>query len=142
MRKSVTLLLAEDNLSDAELILESLADHQHVGGIHIVKDGVEALEFLFAEGRYAGRIAPLPRVMLLDVKLPRLDGFVVLQRVKTDPRTRALPVVMLTSSNVERDIAAGYLLGANSFVQKPVEFGRFRDVVRQIAQYWLTTNEP
>ena len=136
----VLMLLAEDNPSDAELILASLSDYAVV--IHVVHDGVQTLDFVFCRGEYAGREnEPCLRVIVLDVKLPKIDGFEVLRELKSDPRTRATPVVMLTSSNIERDVARAYQLGANSYVQKPVDFEHFRRTVRQLGLYWLTANE-
>jgi two-component system response regulator len=137
----VDLLLAEDNPSDTELILESLAGLRE--RVFTVEDGVEALDFLFSRGRFAGRAqSSMPRVVMLDVKLPKIGGFDVLRALRADPRTRRIPVVMLTSSNLERDVARGYELGANSYVQKPVEFDRFRETVRLLGLYWLSINEP
>jgi two-component system, response regulator len=141
--KSIQMLLAEDTPSDADLVLASLGRDGLSAMVHVVHDGVEALDFLFCRREYADRgQEPLPRLIVLDVKLPRVDGFQVLREVKADARTRSIPVVMLTSSNVERDVALGYGLGANSYVQKPVDFERFRETVRQLGLYWLTINEP
>jgi CheY-like chemotaxis protein len=138
-----SVLLAEDSASDADLILASLAKDGLHEGVHVVHDGVEALDFLFARGAYTSRIhEPPPRFVLLDLKLPKVDGLEVLREIKANPRTHAIPVVMLTSSNIERDVVRGYQLGANSYVQKPVDFERFRETVRQIGQYWLMVNEP
>ena len=137
------MLLAEDNPSDADLVVASLARDGLAAGIHVVHDGIDALDFAFRRGEYATR--PLEsslRVIVLDVKLPRVDGFEVLRELKADSRTRAIPVVMLTSSNIERDVARGYQLGANSYVQKPVDFERFRRTVCQLGLYWMTMNEP
>jgi CheY-like chemotaxis protein len=139
----VQVLLAEDSRADVEMILQCLgaltADHR----VHVVTDGEEALDFLNGRGRYAGRAdAAPPWLVLLDVKLPKVNGLEVLRTIKEDPRTRAVPVVMLTSSNVERDVARGYRYGANSYVQKPMDFARLREVVRLIGAYWLTVNEP
>jgi two-component system, response regulator len=137
----VDLLLAEDNPSDAELILESLPGLRD--RIFAVRDGEEALDYLFARVAFADRVhGSLPRVVFLDVKLPKIGGFDVLRALRADSRTRTVPVVMLTSSNLERDVARGYELGANSYVQKPVDFDQFRETVRLLGQYWLSTNEP
>ena len=134
------MLLAEDNQSDSELILASLSDY--AGVIHVVHDGVQTLDFVFRRGQYANREEEAClRVIVLDVKLPRINGFEVLRELKSDPRTRPIPVVMLTSSNIESDVTRGYQLGANSYVQKPVDFERFRRTVRQLGLYWLTANE-
>jgi len=133
------VLLAEDNPSDAELIMETLAEVVDPKRLHRVRDGVEALEFL--EARSRGGRAPLSLV-LLDIKLPRVDGLEVLQRLRAAPRGRFVPVVMLTSSRIDRDVASAYGLGTNGYVQKPVEFARFREVIRCLGQYWLAFNEP
>jgi two-component system response regulator len=141
-RLPVQMLLAEDSPSDADLILASMAKDGNAGAIHVVHDGVEALDFVFCRGDYADRDqAPRLRVIVLDVKLPKVDGFEVLRAVKADERTRSIPVVMLTSSNIDSDVARGYELGANSYVQKPVDFERFRRTVRHLGLYWLTMNE-
>lgn len=140
---SVGILIAEDNSADAELILESLRRQHLAQHIHVVCDGVEALDFLFRRGRYAGRALDTPpRLVMLDVKPPKVGGLEVLRAVKQDSVTRVIPVVMLTSSNIERDVALAYELGANSYIQKPVDFERFRERVLRIGLYWLTVNEP
>jgi two-component system response regulator len=139
----VQMLLAEDSPSDADLIVASLAKDGLHEAIHLVHDGAEALDFAFCRGEYESRLGQPPvRVVVLDVKLPKVDGFDVLRALKSDWRTSALPVVMLTSSNIERDIVRGYQLGANSYLQKAVDFERFRRTVRQLGVYWLTMNEP
>ena len=136
------MLLAEDNPADADLILASLTTDGFPGAIQVVRDGVETLDFAFCRGEYADRDPELClRVIVLDVKLPKIDGFEVLRELKTNPRTRSIPVVMLTSSNIESDVARAYHLGANSYVQKPVDFERFRQTVRDIGVYWMTINE-
>jgi two-component system response regulator len=136
------VLLAEDSIADAELVLHSLAEDVPVR-MHRVHDGKEALDFLFARGAYGDRAAaPQPRLVLLDVDLPVVDGLQVLSELRRHPRTWALPVVLLTSSNLEHHVAEGYRLGANSFVQKPLEFTKFRELVRRLGEYWLTINEP
>jgi len=136
------VLLAEDSTADAELVLHSLADGMPVQ-LHVVHDGEEALDFLFGRGVYGDRAAaPLPRLVLLDRNLPVVDGLQVLSELRRHPRTWALPVVLLTSSNLEHDVAESYRLGANSFVQKPLEFTKFRELVRRLGEYWLTINEP
>lgn len=139
---AVEVLLADDNPADAELIMLSLGE-AIVGRIHHVHDGEEALDFLFCRARYAPRSfeAP-PRLIVLDIKLPKLSGLEVLEEIKRDPRTRAIPAVLLTSSRLVEDVVRGYQLGANSYVQKPVQFERFRQVVRQLGGYWLAVNEP
>jgi CheY-like chemotaxis protein len=136
------MLLAEDSPSDADLILASLAKDGYAEAVHVVHDGVETLDFVFCRGEYAGRDQePRLRVIVLDVKLPKVDGFEVLRELKADERTRSIPVVMLTSSNIDSDVARGYRLGANSYVQKPVDFEQFRRTVRQLGLYWMTMNE-
>jgi CheY-like chemotaxis protein len=135
------LLVVEDHASDAELILLALGTR--AAQTWLVHDGEEALDFLFCRGPYADRSPEArPRLIILDIKLPKVDGLAVLRVIKRDPRTRSIPVVLLTSSRVERDVAAGYQLGANSYVQKPVEFTQFRETVHQLGQYWFTLNEP
>ena len=136
------VLLAEDNPSDAELILESLAAVVDPARVHRVHDGVEALDFLSGRGAYVTRPLDAPlRLILLDIKLPRVDGLEILRRLREDARTRFVPVVMLTSSKVERDVQAAYALGVNGYVQKPVDFGRFREVLRCTGTFWLAVNE-
>jgi CheY-like chemotaxis protein len=135
------LLLVEDDPADAELILYVL-NEEGISGIRHVSDGEEAVDLLLRRGAFADRApGPLPRVVLLDIKLPRVDGLAVLGMLKGDVRTANVPVVMLTSSGLDRDIARAYRLGANSFVQKPVTYEAFRDTVRRVARYWLATNE-
>lgn len=141
-RTDVEVLLAEDNPADAELIVESLRLENLADRLHVVHDGEQALDFLFCRGPYAERAQDRPpRLVILDLKLPKIDGLKVLGEVKRDARTRAIPVVMLTSSNIEHDVTQGYLLGANSYVQKPVDFSRFQDTVRRLGVYWLALNE-
>lgn len=141
MRSTVDILLVEDNPADAELVLESLRGEQIADRLHHVHDGAEALDFLFAQGPYVNRqLEPPPRLVLLDIKLPKVDGFAVLREMKGHPATSTIPVVMLTSSNVERDVALCYRLGVNSYVQKPVDFQEFRTTVQLIERYWLATN--
>jgi two-component system response regulator len=138
----VEVLLAEDNTADAELIMLSLGEGISER-IHHVHDGEEALDFLLCRARYAQRsFQTPPRLIVLDIKLPKVSGLEVLQQIKRDPRTRAIPTVLLTSSRIEADVAQGYLLGVNSYVQKPVQFERFRHIVRQVGLYWLAVNEP
>lgn len=137
------LLLVEDNPSDEELTLRALTKQKVLNDIVVVRDGVEALEFLFGEGKYEGRdLSHQPDVILLDLKLPRLGGLEVLQRIRADERTKLLPVVVLTSSSQEEDIISSYRLGANSYVRKPVKFADFTEAVRQLGVYWLLVNEP
>ena len=139
---AVEVLLADDNLADAELIMLSLGEDL-VGRIHHVYDGEEALDFLLCRASYAQRsFEDPPKLIVLDIKLPKVSGLEVLEQIKRDPRTRAIPVVLLTSSRLEEDVLRGYQLGANSYVQKPVEFERFRQIVRRLGAYWLAVNEP
>lgn len=142
-RTPIQMLLVEDSTSDADLILASLAKVCLAEAIHIVHDGIETLDFVFCRGAYADRLNEPPlRAIVLDLKLPRVDGFEVLREIKSNSRTSSIPVVLLTSSNIDIDVARGYLLGANSYVQKPVDFEQFRDTIRQLGLYWLTINEP
>ena len=141
--RSGDILLVEDNPNDAELTLRALKKTRVANEIHVVRDGAEALEFLFGEGAYALRAgSALPRVVLLDLKLPKVDGLEVLRRVKGDPRTKAVPVIVLTSSREESDLVASYHLGANSYIVKPVDSDKFFEAVHQIGLYWLLLNEP
>jgi len=135
-------LLVEDNPQDLELALRAFAKVNLQNLVHVVRDGAEALEFVFCEGPHAERDqAAGPKVILLDLKLPKIDGLEVLRRLKTDPRTRLIPVVMLTSSKEERDVAESYHLGVNSYVVKPVNSERFVDAVRELSLYWLHLNQ-
>jgi two-component system response regulator len=139
---AVEILLVEDSPDDAKLTLHALKKYNLANQVHHVWDGAEALEFLFGSGQYAGRdMNDLPRVILLDLKLPKVDGLEVLRQVKADARTRKIPVVVLTSSREEQDIVRGYDLGANSFITKPVDFEQFVESVRQLGYYWLILNE-
>ena len=138
-----TILLVEDNPRDEELTLRALRKNQILNRIDIVRDGSEALDYLFARGAWSERDphAP-PQLVLLDLKLPKVDGIEVLRALRADPRTRLTPVVILTSSNEERDRVAGYASGANSYVRKPVDFNEFLQAVRQLGLYWLILNQP
>jgi len=138
----VEIVLIEDNPNDAELITRSLKKHHLANKLVILKDGAEALEFLFAEGAAARKDHGDPRVVLLDIKLPKVDGIEVLRRMKSDERTKEIPVVILTSSNEERDIREAYHLGVNSFVTKPIKFDEFAKVVAELGLYWLMVNVP
>lgn len=138
----VDILLVEDNPDDLELTLHALRREHLANNIFSVRDGEEAVEFLFCTGRFRERnFDHPPRLVLLDLKLPKLTGLEVLKRVKGDPRTKALPVVILTSSKEERDLVASYNLGANSYIQKPVDFDRFRDIVKSAGLYWMVINQ-
>jgi len=138
----IEILLVEDNPDDVELTLHALRHEKVANNIFSVGDGEEALEFLFCTGRYSDRnFNHPPRLVLLDLKLPLVDGLEVLKRLKEDPRTRAVPVVVLTSSKEERDLVVSYNLGANSYIQKPVDFDRFREIVKSTGLYWMVTNQ-
>ncbi len=139
----VEILLVEDNPHDVELALHALHKNNFSNRLHVVRDGAEALDFIFGTGPYADRsVNEAPKVVLLDLKMPKVDGLEVLKRVKADPRTRMIPVVVLTSSREESDIVASYQLGANSYIVKPVDFQQFTEAVRQLGLYWLLLNHP
>jgi two-component system response regulator len=139
---AVDILLVEDNPNDVRLTLHALKRNRLTNRIVVVRDGVEALEFLFATGAFAQRTeADRPRVVMLDLKLPRVDGIEVLRAIRTNPATRTLPVVMLTSSREERDITQTYDLGVNSYIVKPVDFEQFSEAVRQLGLYWVLLNQ-
>jgi CheY-like chemotaxis protein len=139
----IELLLVEDNAQDLDLALRALRKANLTNAIHVARDGVEALDYLFCEGPHAGRNREqVPRVILLDLKLPRVDGLDVLRRIKSDPRTQTIPVVVLTSSSEQSDLVESYQLGANSYIVKPVNFERFLVAVGQLGLYWLLLNEP
>jgi len=140
---AVEILLVEDNPNDVELTLRVLQKNNISNRIHVVRDGAEALEFVFCTGAYADRsIENGPKVILLDLKLPKVDGLDVLRQIKADPRTKTIPVVVLTSSREERDIVESYRLGTNSYIVKPVDFEQFTEAVRQLGLYWLLLNQP
>jgi two-component system, response regulator len=135
------ILLVEDNPADAELTLRALRKNNLANHIHLARDGEEALDFLFCRGAYGDRQpGGGPDLILLDLKLPKVDGLEVLHELKGDARTRPIPVVILTSSKEERDLVSSYRLGVNSYIQKPVNFAEFQDVVRQLGMYWLLMN--
>lgn len=137
------ILMVEDNPDDEALTLRALKQSKLANEIAITRDGSEALEFLFGTGKYEGRdLSHMPAVVLLDLKLPKLSGLEVLQRLRADPRTKLIPVVVLTSSSEDEDMLRSYQLGANSYVRKPVVFGAFADAVSQLGLYWLLLNQP
>jgi two-component system, response regulator len=139
---SSAILLVEDNPDDEALTLRAFRKNNITNEVVVARDGAEALDFLFASGTYANRdAAVLPQIVILDLKLPKIDGLEVLRRLRAGPQTKLLPVVILTSSNEERDRLEGYGLGANSYVRKPVDFAEFVDAVRQLGLYWLLLNE-
>ncbi len=139
----VEILLVEDNPNDAELAIRALKAHNLANKLIWVKDGVEALDFIFAKGQYADRlIEDTPNIVLLDLKLPRVNGLEVLEKIKSDKRTRTVPIVVLTSSSEERDIVTSYNLGVNSYILKPVDFDKFIDAVKEVGLYWLLLNKP
>ena len=141
--EAVEILLVEDDPSDVELAMHSLKLAKLANRIEVARDGEEALDFLFCRGPYDQRtFSNPPRLVLLDLKLPKVDGLEVLRQIKSDPRTKAIPVVILTSSREESDVASGYHLGVNSYIQKPVDFEQFQKVVRELGLYWLVVNEP
>jgi CheY-like chemotaxis protein len=142
MVDEVESLLVEDNQDDAELAHRALEENNLVNRLVWVRDGAEALEFLFCEGRYGDRPPQRPKVVLLDLKLPLVDGHEVLARVRRDPRTEHIPVVVLTSSHQDRDRLKSYLLGVNSYIVKPVDFAQFTEAMRIIGMYWLLLNQP
>jgi two-component system response regulator len=137
----VEILLVEDNPSDAELALHALKKCTVANRVMRARDGAEALDFLFRRGEHSARGGEeRPLLVLLDLKLPKVDGLQVLKEIKDDPKTKAIPVILLSSSKEESDMAAGYLLGVNSYIQKPVNFAEFQEVVRQLGMYWLLLN--
>jgi len=140
--QDVEILLVEDNPADVELTLRSLKVNRIADHITVARDGEEALDFLFCRGVFSGRSGQLPKLILLDLKLPKVSGMEVLRQLKANPATAAVPVVILTSSREARDVANGYQLGANSFIQKPVDFTKLMDTVKQVGLYWLVVNEP
>lgn len=137
------ILLVEDNPDDEELALLAFEKSNVANDVVIARDGSEALDYLFGNGAYAGRdVGMLPQVVLLDLKLPKISGLEVLQKIRSDSRTRRLPVVILTSSREEQDLIESYDLGANSYIRKPVDFSQFLHAVKQLQLYWLVLNEP
>lgn len=138
----IEILLAEDNPDDVDMTLRALRKANIVNHIKVVRDGAEALAFIFGEGAYAAHhVKNVPKLILLDLKLPKVDGFEVLKRVRGDPRTKLIPVVILTSSKEQRDVVEGYQLGVNSYIVKPVNFEGFVDAVGKLGMYWLLLNQ-
>jgi two-component system, response regulator len=143
MVESIDILLVEDNPQDVELTIRALKKRNVANSVYVVGDGAEALDFMFSRGKYAARASsPRPKVVLLDLKLPKLNGLEVLRELKEDERTRLVPVVMVTSSREDPDIRTAYELGANSYVVKPVEFDEFVEAMSNLGFYWLLINQP
>ena len=142
MSRVKRILLAEDSLKDIELTLTALEEHRLSNEVVVARDGVEALDYLYYRGQFAGRPPGQPVVVLLDLKMPKLDGLGVLRQIKSDPGLRHIPVVMLTSSREDRDIVESYNLGVNAYVVKPVHFDRFVEAVKQLGLFWVLINEP
>lgn len=143
MSQEINILLVEDNPNDVELTLHAFQKHNLANKIEVVRDGAEALDFIFCRGTFAHRnIEDKPKVILLDLKLPKVDGLDVLRQIKSDPRTRKIPVIVLTSSRQEPDVAASYQLGVNSYIVKPVDFEQFTEAVHHLGLYWLLLNHP
>ncbi len=136
------ILLVEDNMNDVELTLAALGEHHLSNRVNVVRDGVEAINYLYKRGLYSDRVDGNPLVILLDLKMPRLDGLEVLKRVKGDESLKSIPVVMLTSSREEQDVVESYKLGVNAYVVKPVAFNAFVNVVKQLGLFWVLINEP
>jgi two-component system response regulator len=142
-QEDMQILLVEDNPKDVTLTLHALREGHLANVIHVVRDGEEALDFLFCRGQFSDRsFDHPPRLVLLDLKLPKVDGLEVLRAVKSDLRTKAIPVVILTASREEKDLVDSYHLGVNGYIQKPVEFEAFRSAIKQLGLYWLVVNEP
>jgi CheY-like chemotaxis protein len=142
MKPLKRIMLVEDNLKDVDLTLAALAEHHLANEVITARDGADALDYLCRRGAHAGRDDTLPAVVLLDIKMPKLDGIEVLRRMKSDPELKRVPVVMLTSSKEEPDLAACYDLGVNAYVVKPVDFTQFVDAVKQVGAFWAVLNEP
>ncbi len=139
----VEILLVEDNPDDVELAVHALRKERLANHLEIARDGEEALDFIFCRGRHSGRsFNHQPKLILLDLKLSKVDGLEVLRQIKNDPRTKAIPVVILTASREERDLVNGYQLGVNAYIQKPVDFEQFREMVKQVGLFWLVVNQP
>jgi len=139
----IDILLVEDSPDDADLAIHALRKEKLANSIFIAHDGEEALDFIFCHGKFNSRTFDHPpKLVLLDLKLPKIDGMQVLKTIKADPRTKTIPVVIMTSSKEERDLISGYDLGVNSFIQKPVDFDQFRETVKRVGFYWMVTNQP
>jgi two-component system response regulator len=139
--EGLEVLLVEDDPDDLELTLHALKEARITNPIQVARDGEEALDYIFGRGSYNGRQTTRPRVILLDLKLPKVDGLQVLRQIKADQRTKGIPVVILTSSSEEKDLVEGYRLGANSYIQKPVDFAQFQKTIRELGYYWLVVNQ-
>ena len=142
MNKLARILLAEDDPNDVELTLEALAEYNLANDVAVVNDGQEALDYLFYKGKYKERSNGNPVVILLDLKMPKVDGLEVLKQVKNDPNLKTIPVVILTSSRMEKDLVESYNLGTNAYVVKPVAFHEFVDAIKDLGRFWILTNEP
>lgn len=136
------ILLVEDNPNDVELTLEGLSEYNLANDVQVVRDGEEALDYLYYRGKFAGRISNNPVVVILDLKLPKIDGIEVLRQIKSDEKLRLIPVVILTSSNIESDKVKSYKLGVNAYVVKPIGFHEFTDAIRELGIFWAIINEP
>jgi two-component system, response regulator len=142
MSHKVEILLVEDGVEDAELTIRALRRYKLANNIHVAEDGADALDFLFCRGAHEGRrFSHPPKLVLLDLKLPKINGMEVLRSIRADERTKAIPVVVLTSSKEERDLVTGYNLGVSAYVQKPVEFEQFSEAIRQIGMFWMLINQ-
>src|SRR5258708_6630304 len=143
MSQEVEILLVDDNASDVELTVRALRRHKLANSIHVAEDGQQALDFVFCRDAYSDRsFANPPKVIFLDLKMPKVDGIEVLRAIRGDARTKAIPVVILTSSKEQRDLVEGYKLGVNAYIQKPVDFDEFRRVIEQMGMFWLVVNQP
>src|SRR5450432_4829239 len=139
--RGLVVLIVEDNPDDLELILHTFGKARITNPVEVARDGQSALDYIFCRGAHAGREPVPPRLILLDLKLPKIGGIEVLRAIKADPRTKGIPVVILTSSREERDLIEGYQLGADSYIQKPVDFGQFQKTIRETGNYWLVVNQ-
>jgi two-component system response regulator len=142
IKELLNILLVEDNPDDVELTLHALKKNNIVNNVEVVRDGQEALDYLFYTGKYSNSTHLLPGLILLDLKLPKVDGIEILKEIKVDRKRKLIPVVVLTSSKEERDVIESYNLGVNSYIRKPVDFNQFVETVKQIGYYWLLINEP